>query len=142
MERLTREQVIEKLNKGEKDFSNLGLNNLNLSNLDLSHLKLDDSDLSFSDLTGAKLYDWWNINQVKNVSKEKTLHPCQMPLEVMENIIGILPKDAIIVDPFMGSGTTGVACKELGRDFIGIEIDKQYFDIANERIEESKNEKE
>ena len=53
-----------------------------------------------------------------------------------------MPKDSIIVDPFMGSGTTGVACKELGRDFIGIEIDKQYFDIANERIEESKNEKE
>lgn len=62
-----------------------------------------------------------------------------MPLEVMKNIIGILPKDAIIVDPFMGSGTTGVACKELGRDFIGIEIDKQYFDIANERIEEAKH---
>ena len=61
-----------------------------------------------------------------------------MPLEVMENIIGILPKDAIIVDPFMGSGTTGVACKELGRDFIGIEIDKQYFDIAKKRIEETK----
>lgn len=61
-----------------------------------------------------------------------------MPLEVMKNIIGILPKDAIIIDPFMGSGTTGVACKELGRDFIGIEIDKEYFDIASERIEESK----
>lgn len=63
--------------------------------------------------TGAKLYDWWEINQVKNVSKEKTGHPCQMPLEVMKNIIGILPDDALIIDPFMGSGTTGVACKEL-----------------------------
>jgi site-specific DNA-methyltransferase (adenine-specific) len=39
-----------------------------------------------------------------------------------------------ILDPFMGSGTTGVACKELGRDFIGIEIDKEYFDIATKRI--------
>ncbi len=89
---------------------------------------------------GAKLYDWWNINQVKNVSKEKTNHPCQMPLEVMKNIIGILPNSCLIIDPFMGSGTTGVAVKEMNklqntnRDFIGIEIDKMYFDIAKERI--------
>lgn len=87
-------------------------------------------------LTGAKLYDWWNINQVKNVSKEKTSHPCQMPLDVMKKIIGILPDDAIIIDPFMGSGTTGVACKELGRDFIGIEIDKDYYDIACKRLDD------
>lgn len=86
--------------------------------------------------TGAKLYDWWNINQVKNISKEKTEHPCQMPLEVMKNVIGILPDDLLIVDPFMGSGTTGVACKELGRDFIGIEIDEQYYEIARKRLYE------
>lgn len=88
--------------------------------------------------TGAKLYDWWNINQVKNVSKEKTNHPCQMPLEVMERVIGILPKGSLIVDPFMGSGTTGVACKKLGYDFVGIEIDKEYFEIAQERINQQK----
>ena len=86
---------------------------------------------------GAKLYDWWEINQVKNVSKEKTAHPCQMPLEVMTRIIGILPKDSIILDPFMGSGTTGVACKQLNVDFIGIEIDKEYYEIAKRRIEEA-----
>ena len=87
--------------------------------------------------TGAKLYDWWNINQVKNVSKVKTNHPCQMPLDVMTNIIGILPDDATIIDPFMGSGTTGVACKKLGRDFIGIEMSQDYFDIAKNRIMEA-----
>lgn len=92
---------------------------------------------------GAKLYDWWNINQVKNVSKEKTEHPCQMPLEVMKNIIGILPNDSIILDPFMGSGTTGVAVLEMNkiqnanRSFIGIELDKKYFEIAKQRIEEA-----
>ena len=84
--------------------------------------------------TGAKLYDWWNIDQVKNVSKDKTAHPCQMPLEVMKRIIGILPDNACIIDPFMGSGTTGVACSELGRDFIGIEMDDEYFGIAESRI--------
>ena len=84
--------------------------------------------------TGCKLYDWWNINQVKNVSKDKTAHPCQMPLEVMKNIVGILPKDSTIVDTFMGSGTTGVACVEAGLDFIGIEMDSQYFEIAKNRL--------
>lgn len=83
---------------------------------------------------GANLYDWWNINQVKNVSKEKTAHPCQMPLEVMRNIIGILPKDCLVIDPFMGSGTTGVACKEIGVDFVGIELVPEYYEIAKERI--------
>lgn len=83
----------------------------------------------------AKLYDWWNINQVKNISKDKTPHPCQMPIKVMENIISILPKDKIILDPFMGSGTTGVACKNLDREFIGIELDEKYFEIAKNRIE-------
>lgn len=90
--------------------------------------------------TGAKLYDWWEINQVKNVSKEKTQHPCQMPLEVMKRIIGILPEDCVIIDPFMGSGTTGVAVVEMNkeqnanRSFIGIEIDEKYFKIAYDRI--------
>ena len=83
---------------------------------------------------GGRLYDWWYINQVKNVSKEKTKHPCQMPLEVMKRIIGILPEDAIIIDPFAGSGTTLVACKQLGRKFIGIEFDEQYYEIAVNRI--------
>lgn len=87
-------------------------------------------------ILGGKLYDWWNENQVKNVSKEKTEHPCQMPLKVMENIVGILPKDCTVVDPFMGSGTTGVACKKHNIDFIGIEMDNKYFEIAKKRISE------
>lgn len=82
----------------------------------------------------ARLYDWWNINQVKNVSKKDIDHPAVMPLEVMKNIIGILPEGYTIIDPFMGSGTTGVACRELGRDFIGIELDEHYFKIAQKRI--------
>ena len=84
----------------------------------------------------ARLYDWWNVNQVKNVSKEKTEHPAQMPLKVMRNIIEILPDDYTIIDPFLGSGTTAVACKQLGRKFIGIEIDKKYIDISLERLKQ------
>ena len=85
-------------------------------------------------IIGGRLYDWWNVNQVKNVSKKDNSHPCVMPLKVMENIIGILPNDYVIVDPFMGSGTTGIACKNLNRDFIGIEIDAEYYEIAKKRI--------
>lgn len=60
-------------------------------------------------------------------------HPAQKPVEVMEWCI---PIDAqTILDPFMGSGTTGVACANLGRKFIGIEIEPKYFEIACERIE-------
>lgn len=83
---------------------------------------------------GGRLYDWWEINQVKNVSKEKITHPCMMPLEVMKRIIKIIPDDYIVIDTFMGSGTTAIACKILKRDFIGIEIDKDYYDMAQERI--------
>ena len=89
---------------------------------------------------GGRLYDWWEINQVKNVSNEKTNHPCQMPIQVMKNIIGILPNDAIIIDPFAGSGTTCLAVKEMNdeqkvnRKFIGIEIDPEYHKIAVDRL--------
>ena len=89
---------------------------------------------SIAEGKSARLYDWWHIEQVKNVSKEKTAHPCQMPIEVMKRIVGILPEDYTIVDPFMGSGTTGVACKLLNRKFIGIEMDEDYMKIAEERI--------
>ena len=90
-------------------------------------------------IMGGALYDWWNINQVKNVSKKGMSHPCVMPLKVMQNIIGILPNDCLIIDPFMGTGTTGLACKNLKRDFIGIEIDKNYYEIAKERLEITEN---
>lgn len=61
-------------------------------------------------------------------------HPTQKPVALMEWCIGFLPGARTILDPFMGSGTTGVACAKLGRSFIGIEIDPGYFEIACERI--------
>lgn len=85
-------------------------------------------------ILGGRMYDWWNVNQVKNVSKDKTKHPCQMPLDVMKNIISTLADDTIVFDPFMGSGTTALACIELGYDFIGCEINSEYYNISKERI--------
>lgn len=65
------------------------------------------------------------------------LHPTQKPVELMqhyiENSSGI---GDTVLDPFMGSGTTGVAAKNLGREFIGIELDEEYFKIAKERIDD------
>lgn len=83
---------------------------------------------------GARLYDWWEVNQVKNVSAEKTAHPCQMPVEVMRRAVGILPEGVTVIDPFLGSGTTGVACRMLGVPFVGIEMDSEYAEIARDRI--------
>lgn len=70
------------------------------------------------------MYDWWNVNQVKNVSKDKTGHPCQMPLEVMKNIIATLDENVTVFDPFMGSGTTALACIELGYDLLDARLMK------------------
>ena len=64
-------------------------------------------------------------------------HPTQKPLEVMKWVIGLCPKADTTLDPFMGSGTTGVAAIQLGRKFTGIERDAGYFAIACKRIEQA-----
>lgn len=65
-------------------------------------------------------------------------HPSQKPIAVMKWCIGHLPGSAkTILDPFMGSGTTGVAAVQMGRDFIGIEREKHYFEMALRRIEDA-----
>lgn len=91
---------------------------------------------------GARSYDWYPCPQVKNKNKDDggvgVTHPCQMPVEVMKYLVGIIPADYKILDPFAGSGTTGVACAELGRDFVGIEMDEEYVRLANARIARAK----
>lgn len=69
---------------------------------------------------------------------KKTGHPYEKPLKLMEYLCFRSNANSII-DCFMGSGTTGVACKNLNKKFIGIELDKDYFEIAKERIENAKN---
>lgn len=63
------------------------------------------------------------------------VHPTQKPIAVMGWVLKLLPNADLILDPYMGSGTTGVACAQLGRKFIGIEIEPRYFDAACKRIE-------
>lgn len=63
-------------------------------------------------------------------------HPTQKPVALLEWCLGFM-KSQTILDPFMGSGTTGVACAKLGRKFIGIELEPRFFDIACKRIEQA-----
>lgn len=78
------------------------------------------------------LTDVWFVGD-RQTNRKDAGHPATMPISVAENCISsIVPSK--ILDPYMGSGTTGVACANLGRKFIGIEIERKYFDIAVERI--------
>lgn len=87
---------------------------------------------------GTRSYDWFSdIQMVKNVSKEKTIHPCPVPIQLMERIILLSTNEGdLIVDPFMGTGTTAIACINTNRRYIGFEIDKYYYDYSVSRVNE------
>ena len=77
-----------------------------------------------------------SILDYKVVPPKQRLHPTQKPLDLVEYLIKTYTQEnELILDNCMGSGTTGVACKNLNRDFIGIEKDAKYFEIARQRIE-------
>ncbi len=80
-----------------------------------------------------KLLNVWRIGFQKSDD-----HPCPYPLEIpLRLIASSCPPDGTVLDPFMGSGTTGQACATLGRSFIGIEMDKTYLKLARQRLEVS-----
>lgn len=86
----------------------------------------------------------WNIWKYKvgygkSSNKKIKKHPAVFPLELaIDHVISWSNEDDVILDPFMGSGTSGVACKKLNRNFIGIEINEDYFKISEKRINETK----
>lgn len=68
---------------------------------------------------------------------KKRIHPAEKPVELLERFVRVsCPENGTILDPFLGSGSTGVACVNEGRNFIGIEKDDSYFDLASKRIKE------
>ena len=76
-------------------------------------------------------------SQVNNKDKKLYKHPTIKPINLMEKfIVNHSIENKVILDPFMGSGSTGVACKNLNRNFIGIELDKDFYNIACDRIQE------
>lgn len=98
-----------------------------------------DCELAWTNLPRAvRKFRWrWMgmLQELAGEKKEIREHPTQKPVPLLEWCIQLCPKADTVLDPFMGSGTTGVACAKLGRKFIGIEIHEPYFAIACERIE-------
>ena len=88
---------------------------------------------------GVSLSDVWSdIPALPHNSKEKVNHPTQKPIALMERCISICTNTGdTVLDFCMGSGSTGIACKNLGREFIGIEMDSDYFKIAEERLKQA-----
>ena len=86
---------------------------------------------------GITLSDvWTDIPALPHNAKEKVNHPTQKPIKLMERIISLFTNEGdTILDFCMGSGSTGVACKNLNRNFIGIEKDLNYFNISKERLD-------
>jgi site-specific DNA-methyltransferase (adenine-specific) len=102
------------------------------------HTKLGSyatTELAWSDWGKARFIPlvWDGGMRGGRAENRRFCHPSQKPIEVMEWCI---PDDCdVILDPYMGSGTTGVAAANLGRRFVGVELEREYFDIACERID-------
>ena len=102
--------------KGQRDFS------------------LADCEFAWSNQQrAARIFDYSRGKAMQD-GKE---HPTQKPVELMKWCLGFVPKARSVLDPFMGSGTTGVACAKKGVPFTGIEINEEYFQIACRRIEQA-----
>jgi len=79
-----------------------------------------------------------HIPSIIKCNLKKEYHGAEKPIELISKLInGLTEEGGIVLDCFMGSGTTGVACKNLNRNFIGIELDEEYFKIAKQRIDDS-----
>lgn len=84
----------------------------------------------------ARSYDWWEVNQVKNMNKRGNPHPCPIPAEIAKRVILMTTNEGdTVIDPFSGSGTIPLMASHLGRNGVGYEIDKSYHDYALTRTE-------
>ena len=80
--------------------------------------------------------DNWHWTKASVHNAKDKLHPTEKNVSCIEDMLALSSSvSEVVLDPFMGSGTTGVACKNLNRNFIGMELDEIYFNIAKERIE-------
>lgn len=87
----------------------------------------------------VNIYDWWNVNLVKNVSKEKEDYCTQIPEQVIGNIIKTTAKDEVIFDAFMGTGTTLAVASKLGHKYIGCDISPKAYEITKNRLQKLEN---
>ncbi len=95
-------------------------------------IRQSDCELAYSTLN--KALRSMTLNRA-SIAQDGAVHPTQKPVQVMAWCLDFAAGAATVLDPFMGSGTTGVACAQLGKAFTGIERERRYFDIACRRIE-------
>lgn len=93
-----------------------------------------DAELAWTSLDGAMRVFTLNRAEIAN---DGAVHPTQKPVRLMEWTLAQVDAKGVILDPFMGSGSTGVACIRRGCDFVGVERDPDYFEIACRRIDEA-----
>jgi DNA modification methylase len=88
---------------------------------------------------GRMPYDWFYFDLVKNVSKEKTFHACQIPQKLSETLIKscTMPEDVVLI-LFGGSGSEIDVCKNINRRFISSEIDEKYYNMILDRVDNGK----
>jgi adenine-specific DNA-methyltransferase len=112
-----------------------GLNFLRREYDDLRR-EYDDLRRPFNATANGIWSDVWEFDPVSGYSGK---HPCEKPVALMSHMLDVSTReDQIVCDPFMGSASTGVACVQLGRRFIGIESDPKWFDVACERIHQAR----
>ena len=95
-----------------------------------------DSGAWFGDNANHKRRNVYHGDSLRNGNREKVPHPTQKPLHLMKYIVSSMVRPgATVLDPYMGSGSTGVAALQSGRRFVGVEIEQRHFDTACRRIE-------
>ena len=94
-----------------------------------------DGELAWTTLAGDAVKQFTYNGSGLHAKEKDRVHPTQKPVALMEWCLGFMPNAKTILDPFMGSGTTLVACAKTGRAGVGIELDPDYFDIACRRVE-------
>jgi len=84
---------------------------------------------------GKQMKNLWNIMAPRKAEKLLGKHPTQKPIKLLKRIVSAASQPGdMVLDPFLGSGTTGVACRELGRHFVGMDLDSAYIELAKKRI--------
>lgn len=134
---LTFNVVFKKLRTVEEagKMSNAEISDVLRSNYEVLRSNYEDLRRYFS--PKQDYTDVWTTNITQ--SSEEQFHPTQKPISIVQRMIEASTKEGdVVLDPFMGSGTTGVAALRLNRNFIGIELDEKYFKIAEKRIGEVK----
>lgn len=96
-----------------------------------------DGELAWTSLRGDAVKQFTYNGSGMQTKEKDRVHPTQKPVALIEWCLGFLPDARTILDPFMGSGTTLVACQRLGRSGTGVELDPDYFAIACKRVDEA-----